>query len=51
MACCEYTCKKCRFNWFENGASTCPKCGNTDLYVIYDEDGLDDKKESESENE
>lgn len=37
MACCEYHCLKCSYEWFENGAKCCPRCWSNDLHVIYDE--------------
>lgn len=54
MACLELTCAKCRNVWFSNSNSEkCPKCGDADPHIYFDEsnDRDDDHDASEDDEE
>lgn len=50
MACCEYFCRDCKYEWFSNGSAECPRCESKNLYVCWDEENLGGEDESEHDS-
>jgi rubrerythrin len=37
MACIEYFCRHCKFEWCGNNDKVCPVCGSDKLHLTFDE--------------